>query len=156
MAQRTKESAAFQVELETEKLESFKGLPFRDLLSPETIMAAVESAGVEFRDQVYNPMVTLYAFLSQVIAKKDSSCQDGVKAAFRRTVWLKEKERALRMTAVTVRPARVCKRVEISSPTSSVVRPDAITAPMTGMESLPSGPTPRNRSPFSSSFGKSS
>ena len=78
MAQRTKESAACQVELEIEELESFKGLPFRDLLSPETIMAAVESAGVEFRDRVYNPMVTLYAFLSQVIAKKDSSCQDAV------------------------------------------------------------------------------
>lgn len=78
MAQRTKESVSCQVELGIEKLASSKGLPFRELLSPETITAAVESAGVEFRDRIYNPMVTLYAFLSQVIAKKDSSCQDAV------------------------------------------------------------------------------
>jgi Transposase DDE domain len=78
MAQGIKESVACQVELEIEKLSSSEGLPFQELLSPETIMAAVESAGVEFRDRIYNPMVTLYAFLSQVIAKKDSSCQDAV------------------------------------------------------------------------------
>ncbi len=78
MAQRTKESVPCQVESEIKKLESSEGLPFRELLAPETISAALESAGVEFRDRIYNPMVTLYAFLSQVIAKKDSSCQDAV------------------------------------------------------------------------------
>jgi len=76
MAQRTKESVSCQVESEIKKLESSEGLPFRELLSAEMIRAALESAGVEFRDRIYNPMVTLYAFLSQVIAKKDSSCQD--------------------------------------------------------------------------------
>ncbi len=78
MAQRTKESVACQVELEIENLESSGGLPFRELLSAETIMAAVEDAGVEFRERIYTPMVTVYAFLSQVIARKDSSCQDAV------------------------------------------------------------------------------
>jgi hypothetical protein len=78
MAQRTKESVSCQGELEVKKLESSEGLPFRELLAPETIFAALESAGVEFRDRIYTPMVTLYAFLSQVIAKKDSSCQDAV------------------------------------------------------------------------------
>jgi hypothetical protein len=78
MAQRTKESVFCQGEVEVKKLESSEGLPFRELLAPETIVAALESAGVEFRDRIYTPMVTLYAFLSQVIAKKDSSCQDAV------------------------------------------------------------------------------
>src|SRR4029450_7349169 len=78
MAQRTRESVSCQVELAIKKLESSEGLPFRELLSPETIAAALESAGVQFRDRIYNPMVTLYAFLSQVIAKRDSSCQDAV------------------------------------------------------------------------------
>jgi len=53
-------------------------LPFRDLLSQERILSALERAGVRFRDRVFNPMVTLWAFLSQVVAGKDSSCEEAV------------------------------------------------------------------------------
>jgi hypothetical protein len=78
MAQCTKESLSCQVALELKELDSSEGLPFQHLLLPERIAAALERAGVDFRDRIYNPMVTLWAFLSQVIAKKDSSCQDAV------------------------------------------------------------------------------
>ncbi len=78
MAHGTKESLSCQVESELKNLDSDEGLPFQHLLSPERILAAVEAAGVEFRERVYTPVVTLWAFLSQVIAKKDSSCVDAV------------------------------------------------------------------------------
>ena len=78
MAQCTKESLSCQVALELKELDSSEGLPFQHLLLPARIAAALERAGVDFRDRIYNPMVTLWAFLSQVIAKKDSSCQDAV------------------------------------------------------------------------------
>jgi hypothetical protein len=67
-----------QIEREIGDLESSAGLPFRELLSGETVAEAMERAGVEFRNRIYNPMVTLWAFLSQVIAQKESSCQDSV------------------------------------------------------------------------------
>jgi hypothetical protein len=74
MAYRTKESVSCQLE----ELESSQGLPFRQLLSGERITAALDSVGIKFRDRIFNPMVTLWAFLSQVIARRDSSCEDAV------------------------------------------------------------------------------
>ena len=78
MAYCTKELLSGQVRSECQELESAGGLPFRELLSGERILAALERAGVEFRDRIYTPMVTLWAFLSQVVASKDSSCQHAV------------------------------------------------------------------------------
>lgn len=78
MAHCTKEALCSQVQSEREQLEEAKGLPFRELLSAERIVAALETAGVAYRERVYSPMVTLWAFLSQVMARKDSSCRDAV------------------------------------------------------------------------------
>ncbi len=78
MANRTKESALGQVQLERQSLESSEALPFRELLNEQRILAALEAEKVEFRDRIFSPMVTLWAFLSQVIARKDSSCEDAV------------------------------------------------------------------------------
>jgi hypothetical protein len=91
MAQCTKDAVSCQVVLEVDKLESSEGLPFRHLLRPERIAVALESAGVEFRDRVFNPMVTLWAFLSQVIAKKESSCQDAVSRVLAERVACRQK-----------------------------------------------------------------
>lgn len=74
MAQRTKDSVSGQLQ----DLQASQGLPFRQVLSAERIAEAIESAGVEFRNRVFTPMVTLWAFLSQVVARKDSSCEDAV------------------------------------------------------------------------------
>lgn len=78
MGHRTKESVFEEVRSQRTGLESSPGLPFRDLLGVQRIMDVLERYGVEFRDRVYSPMVTLWGFLSQVIARNDSSCQDAV------------------------------------------------------------------------------
>lgn len=78
MAYATKESVSGHVELERKGLELSDGLPFRQLLSEKRISEVLTRYEVEFRDRVFNPFVTLWAFLSQVVTRKDSSCQDAV------------------------------------------------------------------------------
>ncbi len=78
MAHRTKESVLSQVQTELGALNSASGLPFRELLSGEKILSALEQAGIDFRERVFTPMVTLWAFLSQGMSGKDTSCQDAV------------------------------------------------------------------------------
>ena len=70
MTYRTKESVFCQVQLEHDNLASLGGLPFRDLLSGERVMAALHRVGVRFRDRIFTPMVTLWAFLSQVVTRE--------------------------------------------------------------------------------------
>ena len=78
MAQRTRESVASHVQLELEELQSATTLPFRQLLDAKRITEALERAGVKFRERVFDPLTTLWAFLSQAVASKDSSCEDAV------------------------------------------------------------------------------
>lgn len=54
-----------------------QGLPFSQLLSAETIMPVLQQLGVEFRDRIFTPVVTVWAFLSQVLSP-DHSCRDAV------------------------------------------------------------------------------
>lgn len=78
MAQRSKAAVAGHVQSEIQRLESKEGLAFRELLDEKRLAAALERAGVVFRERIYTPIVTLYAFLSQVTAGKDPSCQNAV------------------------------------------------------------------------------
>ena len=78
MAHHTKESLSVQVQSQFNDLESSEGLPFRHLLSAEKIVTALQASGIEFRDRVFTPLVTLWAFLSQVVARERSSCRDAV------------------------------------------------------------------------------
>ena len=78
MAYRTKESLLCQVESEHKCLESSAGLPFQHLLNAERILAALNRAKVSFRERIFTPMATLWALLSQVMSRGDSSCRDAV------------------------------------------------------------------------------
>ena len=78
MAQRSKEAVAGHLQTERRKLEAAEGLPFRHLLDARRIKTALEHAGVKFRKRVYDPVTTIYAFLSQAVASRDSSCEDAV------------------------------------------------------------------------------
>lgn len=59
MAQRTKKSVASHVQLELEELQSAKRMPFRQLLDAQRIMAALQRAGMNFRERVFDPLTTL-------------------------------------------------------------------------------------------------
>lgn len=53
------------------------GLPFRRLLPAEVLRPALQELGIKFRKRMYDPMVTLWAFLSQVLSA-DHSCREAV------------------------------------------------------------------------------
>jgi hypothetical protein len=52
-------------------------LPFTDVLSPERVQSLLVEEGVEFRDNVFTPLVTLWTFLGQVF-HPDHSCREAV------------------------------------------------------------------------------
>lgn len=58
-----------------EKLKISNELPFTDILSPDVINKHIEN--ISYRDRVFPPDMTIFAFLSQVIAE-DQSCQGGL------------------------------------------------------------------------------
>jgi Transposase DDE domain len=53
------------------------GLPFSELLQPERVARALAALGIEYRERVYTPVVTLWTFLWQVLSP-DHSCRDVV------------------------------------------------------------------------------
>src|SRR4051794_32120821 len=54
-----------------------EGLPFADVLTEARIHDALNEHSVTYRDRVFNPVTTLWGFLSQVLSE-DHSCRDAV------------------------------------------------------------------------------
>jgi len=54
-----------------------EGLPFADVLTEASIKDVLNEHGVQYRDRVYNPVITIWGFLSQVLSE-DHSCRDTV------------------------------------------------------------------------------
>src|SRR5947208_9197630 len=53
------------------------GLPFADVLTGARIRDALDEHGVRYRDRVFDPVTTIWGFLSQVLSE-DHSCRDAV------------------------------------------------------------------------------
>src|SRR3954453_15749322 len=53
------------------------GLPFADVLTEPRIHDALDEHGVRYRDRLFNPVTTLWGFLSQALSD-DHSCRDAV------------------------------------------------------------------------------
>jgi hypothetical protein len=53
------------------------GLPFADVLTEHRIREALDEHGVRYRDRVFDPVTTIWGFLSQVLSD-DHSCRDAV------------------------------------------------------------------------------
>jgi hypothetical protein len=54
-----------------------EGLPFADVLTEASIRDVLQEQGVSYRDRVFNPVTTIWGFLSQVLSD-DHSCRDAV------------------------------------------------------------------------------
>src|SRR4051794_12629577 len=54
-----------------------EGLPFADVLTQARILDVLNEHGVAYRDRVFNPVTTIWGFLSQVLSD-DHSCRDAV------------------------------------------------------------------------------
>ena len=60
-----------------DKFTSSVGLPFQKLLPSSTIEAALVEEKIQYRNRIFSPIVTLWAFLSQVL-DTDKSCHNAV------------------------------------------------------------------------------
>jgi hypothetical protein len=54
-----------------------EGLPVADILTEASILDVLNEHGVRFRDRVFNPVTTIWGFVSQVFSE-DHSCRDAV------------------------------------------------------------------------------
>jgi hypothetical protein len=54
-----------------------EGLPFAEVLTEASILDVLDEQGVKYRDRLFNPVTTIWGFLSQVLSE-DHSCRDAV------------------------------------------------------------------------------
>jgi hypothetical protein len=54
-----------------------EGLPFADILTEASIREVLNEHGVQYRDRIFGPVMTIWGFLSQVLSE-DHSCRDAV------------------------------------------------------------------------------
>ena len=54
-----------------------EGLPFADVLTEASIQEVLAEHEVQYRDRLFNPITTIWGFLSQVLSD-DHSCRDTV------------------------------------------------------------------------------
>jgi hypothetical protein len=59
------------------RFERNEGLPFADVLTEPRIRDALDEHGVRYRHRVFDPVTTIWGFLSQVLSE-DHSCRDAV------------------------------------------------------------------------------
>ncbi len=63
-----------QVRSLRERLRASSGLPFSDLFDARRVLGVLQEEGVYFRERVFNPLLTLWTFLTQVLSA-DQSCR---------------------------------------------------------------------------------
>ena len=54
-----------------------EGLPFADVMTEANILEVLNDYGITYRDRVFDPVTTIWGFLSQVLSD-DHSCRDAV------------------------------------------------------------------------------
>ena len=83
-------------------------LPLGNVLSEKIVEQALTAIDVVWKDRVYTPLVTLWAFLGQVISA-DHSCRAAVARLIAQRV--SQGQRAcLSNTALTAKPEIVCRK----------------------------------------------
>ena len=66
-----------RVKILKEKFSQSLGLPFQNLLSQSEIQKVLDELKIKYRQRLFDPIVTLWAFLSQVL-EADKSCHNAV------------------------------------------------------------------------------
>jgi hypothetical protein len=77
MPHSTRGRRAHQIETLRAQFAQADGLPFADVLSGERVERALDEEGASWREAVYTPLLTLWAFLAQVMSP-DGSCRAAV------------------------------------------------------------------------------
>jgi hypothetical protein len=73
----TGKDISYQINQCENQAEENGGLPFSDLLPTNVLRQVLSELGISFRERVFDPIITLRAFLSQVMSQ-DHSCREAV------------------------------------------------------------------------------
>ncbi len=73
----TNNSVSNRVRILKDKFTQSLGLPFREVLPESVIQSAIDELKIKYRCRLFDPFVTLWAFLSQVL-DVDKSCHNAV------------------------------------------------------------------------------
>ena len=68
------QGAVRQILDQINRLSEAPQLPFCDLIEVDLVQDVLRAEKVAFRERIYNPMVTLWTFLSQILST-DHSCR---------------------------------------------------------------------------------
>ncbi|MBD2534724.1 hypothetical protein H6G97_36765 [Nostoc flagelliforme FACHB-838] len=66
-----------RVQILKDKFSQGLGLPFKELLPESTIKLAISELKIKYKKRLFDPFVTLWAFLSQVL-DTDKTCHNAV------------------------------------------------------------------------------
>lgn len=66
-----------RVKILKEKFSTSLGLPFEEILPESTIVQVINELNIKYRRRLFDPIVTVWAFLSQVL-DVDKSCHNAV------------------------------------------------------------------------------
>ena len=69
--------SAKHVETLRERLSNSIALPFRDMLPEDMIQQTLEKENIKYRKRLYDPIITLWTFICQVL-DPDKSCKNAV------------------------------------------------------------------------------
>jgi hypothetical protein len=67
------------LQVQVKSLRNAEALPYHELIDGEIVKAALEEEGLRFRVRVYTPLITLWAFMTQVL-HLDHSCRKAVRS----------------------------------------------------------------------------
>lgn len=72
-----KNNPFFRVQILRQKFNTSLGLPFQSLLPESTLQEVLNDEKIKYRQRLFDPFVTLWAFLSQVL-HADKTCHNAV------------------------------------------------------------------------------
>ena len=84
------------------------GLPFAQVLTEAKILDVLNEHGIKYRDRVFNPVTTIWGFLTQVLSD-DHSCRDAVSRIIAHRAATASKS-ARPIPPATATPAAACTR----------------------------------------------
>ncbi|WP_196516823.1 hypothetical protein [Nostoc sp. WHI] len=66
-----------RVQILKDKISQSLGLPFKELLPESAIRLAISELKIKYKKRLFDPLITLWAFLSQVL-DNDKTCHNAV------------------------------------------------------------------------------
>lgn len=76
-----------RVQILKDKFSQSLGLPFKELLPESALKQAISELKIKYKKRLFDPLITLWAFLSQVLGS-DKTCHNAVSKIIAPEAWM--------------------------------------------------------------------